>query len=179
MLDETWSFGVLGKTGRGITEAQNVDISRVDMLLGSLSGPLSGGGGFCASSREVVEHQRISSAAYCYSCALPAVLAASASAAIDILQTNPEVLTVCRENVLTLRTELARCQWVESTSSSESPIQLFVLAPRIVRYQNLNVAEQAAIIQDCVDEVRLDIISFIFASLTKRSASQGTFLSPV
>merc|ERR1712093_236367 len=30
MLDETWSFGVLGRTGRGLTEAQNVDASQVD-----------------------------------------------------------------------------------------------------------------------------------------------------
>ena len=40
MLDETWSFGVLGRTGRGLTEAQNVDPTQVDMIVGSLAGPL-------------------------------------------------------------------------------------------------------------------------------------------
>lgn len=113
ILDETWSFGVPGKTGRGVTKAQNVDVTQVHILSGSLSGPLSGAGGFCVGSREVVEHQRITSAAYCYSCALPAMLAATASATIDMLQARPKMLTICRDNIHTFRAEVMACQWID------------------------------------------------------------------
>src|SRR5689334_16910576 len=98
MLDETWSFGVLGRTGRGLTEAQNVDPSQVDMVVGSLAGPLCAGGGFCAGAKDVVEHQRVSSTAYTFSAALPAMLAVTASESINLLQSNPEILLQCREN---------------------------------------------------------------------------------
>ncbi|KFZ22669.1 hypothetical protein V502_02851 [Pseudogymnoascus sp. VKM F-4520 (FW-2644)] len=99
ILDETWSFGVLGRTGRGVTEAQNVDSSSVDMIVGSLSGPLCAGGGFCAGSIDIVEHQRISAAAYTFSAALPAMMATTASEALLMLQTMPEILAGCRENI--------------------------------------------------------------------------------
>lgn len=57
ILDETWSFGVLGSHGRGVTEYFGVPPSEVDMIIGSMSTTLSGGGGFCAGSKEVVDHQ--------------------------------------------------------------------------------------------------------------------------
>lgn len=153
ILDETWSFGVLGRTGRGITQSQGVDITQVDILVGSLAGPLSAGGGFCAGSRDVINHQRINSASYTYSCALPAMLAATAGETITMLQENPEILTNCRENIKTMRTQLSRCDWVNATSSPENPIQLLVLKPEIVKSQHLTISEQEQILQDCVDDV--------------------------
>ena len=156
ILDETSSFGVLGRNGRGITEAQNVDISHIDMLTGSLSGPLAGAGGFCASSRDVVEHQRINAAAYCYSCALPAMLAATASETIGMLQTNPEILAVCQGNIAALRAELMGSPWVESTSSFQNPVQILVLKPDIIKSYYQGVSEQEQILQECVDEVRFN-----------------------
>lgn len=153
ILDESWSFGVLGRTGRGITESQAVDPSQVDILVGALSGPLSGAGGFCASSRDVVEHQRITSVAYTYSCAMPAMLATTASETINMLQENPEVLTNCRNNINIMRTQLAKCKYVHSTSSPQNPIQLFVIEQDTVSSRNLSIADQEQILQDCVDEV--------------------------
>ena len=57
MLDESWSFGVLGSHGRGVTEFYGVAPSEVNMIIGSMSTALCGGGGFCAGSKEVVDHQ--------------------------------------------------------------------------------------------------------------------------
>ena len=57
ILDESWSFGVLGSHGRGVTEYFGVSPSDVDMIIGSMSTTLCGGGGFCAGSKEVVDHQ--------------------------------------------------------------------------------------------------------------------------
>jgi 7-keto-8-aminopelargonate synthetase-like enzyme len=154
MLDETWSFGVLGRTGRGLTEAQNVDASQVDMLVGSLAGPLCAGGGFCAGTNDVVEHQRISAASYTFSAALPAMLATTASETLNMLQSNPEILVQCRENIKTLRAQLdPRSDWVHCTSAPENPVMLLVLKPDVVNSRRLTTEEQERVLQECVDEV--------------------------
>ncbi|MBW0492061.1 hypothetical protein O181_031776 [Austropuccinia psidii MF-1] len=85
ILDETWSIGTLGKTGRGVTEYFGVPPKSVDLLVGSLATSFNSGGGFCAGSTEVVSHQRINSAALVFSAALPPLLATAASETIKIL----------------------------------------------------------------------------------------------
>jgi len=153
MLDETWSFGVMGRTGRGLTEAQNVDASQIDMLVGSLAGPLCAGGGFCAGSTDVVEHQRITAASYTFSAALPAMLATTASETLNMLQTNPGILAECRENIKAMRAQLdPRSDWVHCTSSAENPVMLLVLKPDVINSRRLSIEEQERLLQECVDE---------------------------
>lgn len=155
LLDETWSFGVLGRTGRGLTEAQNVDSSQIDMIVGSLAGPLCAGGGFCAGGRDAVMHQRITAASYTFSAALPAMLAVTASETLNVIQSNPEILSACRENIKAMRAQLdPRSDWVSCTSSPENPIMLLVLKPEVVSSKQLAYEDQERILQDCVDEVR-------------------------
>nr|UWK20392.1 sphinganine palmytoil transferase subunit 1 [Trichoderma oligosporum] len=153
ILDETWSFGVLGRTGRGLTEAQNVDPQQVDMIIGSLSGPLCAGGGFCAGSKDVVVHQRITSSAYTYSAALPAMLAMTASESVKLLQSNPDILVQCRENIRALRAQLdPRSDWVMCTSSLDNPILLLVLKAEVITARRLSVDDQEKILMECVEE---------------------------
>lgn len=154
ILDETWSFGVLGRTGRGVSEQKNVDASRIDMIIGSLAGPLCAGGGFCAGSDEIVEHQRISAAAYTFSAALPAMLATTASEALLMLQTNSDMLTQLRENIKAMWAQLdPRSDWVHCTSSIDNPIMLLVLKPEVVATKKLSRADQMQLLQDVVEEV--------------------------
>ncbi|KGO37819.1 Pyridoxal phosphate-dependent transferase, major region, subdomain 1 [Penicillium expansum] len=153
ILDETWSFGVLGRTGRGITEHQNVDAAEVDMIVGSLAGPLVAGGGFCAGSEEIVHHQRISAAAYTFSAALPALLSTTASATINILQNNPETVSQLREHTKAMRAQLdPRSDWVYCTSAPENPILILVIKPEVVAAKRLTPDDQQFLLQDVVDE---------------------------
>ncbi|MCJ1261686.1 serine palmitoyltransferase component [Lobaria immixta] len=153
ILDETWSFGVLGRSGRGVTEQQNVNASQIDMIIGSLAGPLCAGGGFCAGSDEIVEHQRISAAAYTFSAALPAMLATTASEALLMLQTNSEMLNHLRENIKAMWAQLdPRSDWVHCTSSVDNPIMLLALKPEVVASKKLSRADQEQLLQDVVDE---------------------------
>jgi serine palmitoyltransferase len=159
ILDETWSYGILGRTGRGVTEQQNVDPENVDLLVGGLAGALASGGGFCAGSVEVVEHQRLSAASYTFSAALPALLATTASETVTLLQEQPEIIQGLRENIRTMRTQLdPRSDWVRCTSAAEAPVMLLVLKDEHVQARNLSVLDQEMLLQDCVDEVRLTII---------------------
>jgi serine palmitoyltransferase len=154
MLDETWSFGVLGRTGRGLTEAQNVDSSQVDMIIGSMSGPLCAGGGFCAGSKDVIEQQRITSASYTFSAAIPAMMAVTASETLNVLQSNPEILLQCRENIRVMKAQLdPRSDWVTCTSAPENPIMILALKPDVVKARRLSSDDQERLLQECVDEV--------------------------
>ncbi|MCJ1350363.1 MAG: serine palmitoyltransferase component [Icmadophila ericetorum] len=153
ILDETWSFGVLGRTGRGITEHQNVDAAEVDMICGSLSGPLCAGGGFCAGSDETVEHQRISAASYTFSASLPAMLATTASETLTLLQTVPEILTQSRENIKSMWAQLdPRSDWVYCSSHPENPMMILVLKPEVIASKKLGIMDQEQLLQDIVDE---------------------------
>lgn len=146
---------MLGRTGRGITEQQNVDAVEVDLLVGSLAGPLCAGGGFCAGSEEIIEHQRISAAAYTFSAALPAMLATTASEVLSMLQSSPEMLTPVRENIKTMWAQLdPRSDWMHCTSSVENPIMILVLKTELVLSKKFSIADQEQLLQEVVDEVR-------------------------
>ncbi|GAB7361330.1 hypothetical protein MBLNU230_g1386t1 [Neophaeotheca triangularis] len=152
-LDETWSYGILGRTGRGVTEHANVDAQNIDMIIGSLAGGLTAGGGFCAGTEEIVEHQRLSAAAYTYSAALPAMLAVTASETVALLQEKPEIMASLRENIKAMRGQLdPRSEWVRCISHPDNPVVLLVLKDEHVQARGLSHPEQEALLQDCVDE---------------------------
>src|SRR2546421_5923225 len=123
------------------------------MIVGSLAGPLCAGGGFCAGSDEIVEHQRLSAAAYTFSAALPAMLATTACETMTLLQTGPDIITVLRDNIKAMWTQLdPRSDWLYCTSSIENPIMILVLKPEVVAAKQISVEEQERLLQDIVDE---------------------------
>lgn len=123
------------------------------MIVGSLAGPLVGGGGFCAGSEEIVHHQRISAAAYTFSAALPALLSTTASATINLLQNNPDTVTQLREYTKAMRAQLdPRSDWVYCSSAPENPILILVLKPEVVASKKLSYSDQQFLFQDVVDE---------------------------
>ncbi|KAI5310646.1 serine palmitoyltransferase component [Ascosphaera atra] len=153
ILDETWSFGVLGRNGRGITEHQNVDPTQIDMIVGSLSGALVAGGGFCAGSEEIVHHQRISSLAYCFSAALPGVLATTASEVIGMLRSSTTLIDKLRDNIQIMKEQLdPRSEWVYCSSVPENPMMLFPIKRRLAELRRLSISDQLAALQSVVDE---------------------------
>lgn len=124
------------------------------MIIGSLAGPLIAGGGFCAGSEEIVNHQRITAAAYTFSAALPAMLSTTASATINHLQNHPETVSQLREHTKTLRAQLdPRSDYVYCTSVPENPVMILVLKPEVVSSKKLSAEDQQFLLQDVVDEV--------------------------
>ncbi|KAK4612062.1 Serine palmitoyltransferase 1 [Fulvia fulva] len=153
ILDETWSYGVLGRTGKGVTEQQNVDPLNVDMIIGGLAGAMSSGGGFCAGTTEIVEHQRLSASAYTFSAALPALLATTASETVTLLQEDPNIIKNLRENIAAMRAQLdPRSDWIRCMSAPENPVMLLTLKEQHVKDRVLSRADQEFLLQDCVDE---------------------------
>ncbi|KAI5118364.1 hypothetical protein M0805_004336 [Coniferiporia weirii] len=122
ILDESFSVGTVGRTGRGLTELYNVSATSVDMIVGSMANTLCAAGGFCAASRVVVEHQRINGTSFVFSAAMPALLAASASESINILTNAPSIMANLQENVRVIRSMLERLDCVTVPSHSASPV---------------------------------------------------------
>lgn len=141
------------------------------MIIGSLSGPLCAAGGFCAGGEEVVEHQRISSASYTYSAALPALLSTTASETISLLQEQPDILAGLRDNIKAMRAQLdPRSDWLRTTSSIDNPIMLLSLKSEVVEAKKLSIDDQNQIMRDVVDEVSCYLPTFVFLSLMFQSA---------
>ena len=78
------SFGVLGKTGRGVSEHFNMPVNSIDIMASSQVTSLGSVGGFCTGNeREVVDHQRLSGAGYCFSASTPPFVAKAATVALE------------------------------------------------------------------------------------------------
>ncbi|KAF8501356.1 serine palmitoyltransferase [Gautieria morchelliformis] len=128
-LDESISFGTVGRTGRGLTELYNVPATEVDLLVGSLATGLCAAGGFCAGTAHVVDHQRINGTAFVFSAAMPALLAVSASEAIQILTDSPSTLGTLHENVRLVRSILDKVDGIYIPSHPAAPIIHIQLRP--------------------------------------------------
>jgi serine palmitoyltransferase len=127
ILDESISFGTVGRTGRGLTELYNVPAAQVDMLVGSVANGLCSSGGFCAGSSIVTEHQRINGTSFVFSASMPSLLATSASEAISYLRNTPSVLTTLHENVDIIRSLLEKTDGITVLGHRASPIIHFCL----------------------------------------------------
>lgn len=130
VLEESWSIGTLGKTGRGLTEHFGIPGSEIDILVGSMANSFNSAGGFCAGSTEVVEHQRINSAAVVYSAALPPLLATSASETIAILrERGSAIMTALGARTATIRKTLDSIPGTATPSDPLSPLIHICLQP--------------------------------------------------
>ncbi|PIN10217.1 Serine palmitoyltransferase [Handroanthus impetiginosus] len=122
ILDESNSIGVLGGSGRGLTEHCKVPIEKVDIVTAAMGHALATEGGFCTGSARVIDHQRLSSSGYVFSASLPPYLASAAITAIDVLEDSPNLITKLKDNIATLRKGLSDVKGLEIVSHPESPI---------------------------------------------------------
>jgi len=91
MIDECHSAGVVGATGRGITELFNVR-GKVDIITGTLGKALGGGiGGFTTGRKEIIQMLRQRSRPYLFSNSIPPSVAGAGIAAFDLLETSTEL----------------------------------------------------------------------------------------
>ena len=108
IVDDSHGTGVTGATGRGTIEHFGLT-GQVDIITGTLGKALGGAaGGFVAGSAALVETLIQKSRPQLFSNALPATVACSALAAIEELETHPELLARQRENVRYFRAGLKR-----------------------------------------------------------------------
>ncbi|CAN1171211.1 Long chain base biosynthesis protein 1, partial [Linum perenne] len=115
LLDESNSFGVLGKSGKGLTE--HCGVPKIDIITAAMGHALATEGGFCTGSA-----RRMSSSGYVFSASLPPYLASAAITAIEMIEDNPGLITKLKENISFLLKELSGLEGLTVTSNPESPI---------------------------------------------------------
>lgn len=122
LMDESNSFGVLGSSGRGLTEYYDVPVEKLDIITAAMGHALATEGGFCTGNARVIDHQRLSSSGYVFSASLPPYLASAAITAIDVLEENPSLITKLKNNIAVLWKGLSKIPGFTISSHPESPI---------------------------------------------------------
>lgn len=134
ILDESFSFGTLGATGRGSLELHNKKLMHdAEVVTIALENALGSIGGITIGNEEVVDHQRLSGSGYCFSAASPPFTASAAIQALNQLKTRPdELLPKLQENQQFLYDKLfefskAQEDLIQISSDPRSPIVFLVL----------------------------------------------------
>jgi len=85
MVDESHSAGVVGKTGRGVTELFNIQ-GKVEIITGTLGKAFGGAiGGFTTGKKEIIEILRQRSRPYLFSNSIPPMVAAAGIRMVEMM----------------------------------------------------------------------------------------------
>ena len=98
LVDEAHSDGVLGERGRGIAEEQGIDPGEVEIWMGTLSKAFASTGGYIAGSQALIEFLKTHCAGFVYSVGMPPAMAASALAALQVIEQEPARVAALRAN---------------------------------------------------------------------------------
>jgi 8-amino-7-oxononanoate synthase len=101
MVDDAHGIGVLGKTGRGTAEHFGLE-DEVDLIMGTYSKSLASIGGFISGSSDIIHYIKHFARSLIFSASPPPASVASVSAAIDIIENEPER----REKLLKITTKM-------------------------------------------------------------------------
>jgi 6-carboxyhexanoate--CoA ligase len=142
MVDEAHATGVVGRTGRGLSEHFGCD--RPDILMGTLSKALGSEGGFVCGSRLLVDYLRNVSRPFIFSTAPGAPAMAAALAALEVLAAEPERVARLRENVALFVDELA-CRGVFGRDRRPANSLDAAIVPIVVGDERRALAASAAL----------------------------------
>ena len=105
-VDDSHSTGVLGKTGRGTAEHFGV-LGEVDIITSTLGKALGGAaGGFVAGPEPLTDYLTQRSRPQLFSNALPPTVAASALAAVRLVEAEPQRVETLRQNTKYFREQI-------------------------------------------------------------------------
>ena len=130
MVDEAHSTGVIGATGRGICEHFCLK-EKPDVLMGTLSKALASEGGYVCGSRLLIDYLKNTSRSFIFSTSQSPANLAAASAALQLLQEEPERVARLQENVRVFCAALAE-NGVEARSET-------AIVPLIIGEESLAV----------------------------------------
>ncbi|XP_065368554.1 serine palmitoyltransferase 1 [Calliphora vicina] len=129
-LDESVSFGVLGKNGRGLTEHFNVNRGDVDLICAGMEWAVASIGGFCVGSHFIVEHQRLSGLGYCFSASLPPMLCQAAISALNRFEKEPQIFEELQKNSKLLHNIFSQLSKLQLKGNELSPVKhLYIATP--------------------------------------------------
>jgi 8-amino-7-oxononanoate synthase len=132
MVDDAHGIGVLGKGGRGTAEHFGLE-SEVDLIMGTYSKSLAAIGGFIAGPSEVIKWIKHLGRSMIFSASLPPSLVASVSAALDIIEEQPELRARLWRNTHKMLAGYKTLGY--DTGTSETPIIPILIKDTMKTYQ--------------------------------------------
>jgi len=119
MVDDAHASGVFGEHGRGTIDHFGLH-GRVDVQVGTLSKALGVLGGYVAGSRSLIEFLYHRARPFLFSTSHPPAVAAACLAAIEVMETEPDLMNQLWENTRFFKSGLQALGF--DTGASESPI---------------------------------------------------------
>ena len=105
MVDDAHAVGVIGKGGRGTASEFNLE-DEIDLTMGTFSKTFASLGGFVAGTERVINFLKHFSPALIFSASPTPASVASALAALDVLEAEPERVTKLVDNATYMRKNL-------------------------------------------------------------------------
>lgn len=126
MVDECHSAGVVGKTGRGVTELYNVH-GKVDIITGTLGKAMGGGiGGFTTGRKEIIELLRQRSRPYLFSNSIPPSIVGASIEMFRMLKESDALHDKLAANVEHFRTGMIAAGFdIKPTQSAICAVMLY------------------------------------------------------
>mmetsp|Transcript_23476 Transcript_23476/g.67651 ORF Transcript_23476/g.67651 Transcript_23476/m.67651 type:complete len:645 (-) Transcript_23476:966-2900(-) len=150
VVDESFSFGTLGPNGRGALEHFGLTpMVDAEIITLSLENSIGSIGGVCVGSEEVVDHQRLSGAGYCFSASAPPFLASAAIASLKRIRNNPALLERVRRNRDAMYHALRASSFPLEVVSDDLSAMIFLELPD--QDADMSVEEQVQILDDIRD----------------------------
>lgn len=119
MVDDAHASGVFGKNGRGTVDHFGLH-GRVDIQVGTLSKAIGALGGYVAGSRALIDFLYHRARPFLFSTSHPPAVAATCLAAIEVLESEPELIDRLWENTRFFKNGLKELGF--DIGPSESPI---------------------------------------------------------
>ena len=132
MVDDAHAVGVLGQGGRGTAEHFGLE-DQVDLIMGTYSKSLAAIGGFVVGSRLVIDCIKHAGRSMIFSASLPPALVASVSAALDIIEEQPQLRTQLWKNTHKMLKGYKELGY--DTGTSETPIIPIIIKDSIKTYE--------------------------------------------
>ena len=126
MVDECHSAGVVGKTGRGVTELYNIR-GQVDIITGTLGKAFGGAiGGFTTGRKEIIELLRQRSRPYLFSNSVPPAVVGASLEVFRMLKESDELHDRLVENVEYFRNKMLAAGFdIKPTQSAIGAVMLY------------------------------------------------------
>jgi glycine C-acetyltransferase len=119
MVDDAHASGVFGANGRGTVDHFGMH-GRVDVQVGTLSKAIGALGGYVAGSKALIEFLYHRARPFLFSTSHPPSVAASCLAALDVLESEPQLIERLWDNTRFFKAGLEKLGF--DTGASQSPI---------------------------------------------------------
>jgi glycine C-acetyltransferase len=126
MVDESHSAGVVGKTGRGVTELHNLK-GKIEIITGTLGKAFGGAiGGFTTGKKEIIEMLRQRSRPYLFSNSIPPSVAAAGIKMVDMMTSTNVLQDRLHDNSSYFITEMKKAGFdIKPTESAICAVMLY------------------------------------------------------